>query len=45
MDTFNYFYGVTILELVLQHNNLSTTLQKPSTAPCHGKEVANIANI
>ena len=38
MDTLNYFYGVTILELVLQHNdNSSRTLQKHSTTACHGK--------
>ena len=33
MDTFNYFYGVTKLELVLR---------KPSTTACHGKKVAEL---
>ena len=31
MNTFNYFYGVTILQLVLRHSdNLFKTLQKSS---------------
>ena len=43
MDTLNYFYGVMILELVLQHNgNLSRTLQKPPTTACQGNEVADL---
>ena len=33
MDTFNYFYGVTILELVLW---------QPSATVCHGKKVAEL---
>ena len=43
IDTFNYFYGVTILELVLRQNdNFSRTLQKPPTTACQGKEVADL---
>ena len=31
MTTFNYFYGVTIIQLLLRHsNNLSKTLQNTS---------------
>ena len=43
MNTFSYFYGVTILELVLRPNdNFSSTLQKPPTTACHWKEVADL---
>ena len=40
MNTFTYFCGVTILQLVLRHSdNLSKTLQKPSLTSCQGKEL------
>ena len=40
MNTFNYFYGVTILQLVSRHSgNLSKTLQKSSLTSCQGKEI------
>ena len=40
MDTFNHFYGVTILKLKLRHSvNVCSTLQ---TTPCQGKEVADL---
>ena len=40
MNTFNYFYGLTILQLVLRHShNLSTTLQKSSVASFQGKKL------
>ena len=43
MDTFNYFYRVTILELVLHHSdNYSGILQKPLTTASQGKEVAGL---
>ena len=39
MNTFNYFYGVTILQLVLRHSdNLSKILQKSSLNFCQGKK-------
>ena len=35
MNTFKYFYGVTILQLVLKHiDNLSKTLQTLSLTSC-----------
>ena len=43
MTTFDYFYGVTILQLVLRHSdNLSKTLQKSSLTSCQGKEIADL---
>ena len=43
MNTFNYFYGVTTLQLVLRHiDNLSKTLQKSSLTFCQGKEIADL---
>ena len=43
MNTFNYFYEVTILKLVLRHSgNLSKTLQKSSLTSCQGKEIADL---
>ena len=42
MNTFNCFYGVTILQLVLGHSdNLPKTLQKSSLTSCPGKEIAD----
>ena len=42
MKTFNYFFGVTILQLVLRHSdNLSKTLQKSSLTSFQGKGIAN----
>ena len=44
MITFDYFYGVTILQLVLRHSdNLSETLQKFSLTSCQVKEIADLA--
>ena len=44
MITFDYFYGVTILQLVLRHSdNLSKTLQKFSLTSCLVKEIADLA--
>ena len=44
MNTFNYFYGVTILQLVLRHSdNLFKTLQKSSLTSWQGKEIADLA--
>ena len=46
MDTLNYFYEVTILELVLRHSdNLSRTLQKPATTACLDKQFADLTLI
>ena len=43
MNTFNYFYGVTILQLVLRHSeNLSKILQKSSLNSCLGKKNADL---
>ena len=43
VTTFDYFYGVTILQLVLRHlGDLSKTLQKSSLTPCQGKEIADL---
>ena len=43
MNAFNYFYGVTILQLVLRNsNNLSKTHQKSSLSSCQGKEIADL---
>ena len=43
VNTFNYFYGVTMLQLVLRHSdNLSKTLQKFSLTSCQGKEIADL---
>ena len=43
MNTFNYCYRVTILQLVLRHSdNLSKTLQKSSLTSCQGKEIADL---
>ena len=46
MITFDYFYGVTILQLVLRHSdNLSKTLQtllKSAPTSCQGKEIADL---
>ena len=43
MDTLNYFYEVTILELVLRHSdNVSRTLQKPATTACLDKQFADL---
>ena len=43
MNTFNYFYRVTILQLVLRHSdNLSKTLQESSLTSCQGKEIAEL---
>ena len=44
MITFDYFYEVTILQLVLRHSdNLSKTLQKFSLTSCLVKEIADLA--
>ena len=43
MNIFNYFYGVTILQLVLRkNNNLPKALQKSSLTSCKGKEIAHL---
>ena len=45
MNTFNYFYGVTISQLVLRHSdNLSKTLLllKSSLTSCEGEEIAGL---
>ena len=43
MTTFDCFYGVTILQLVLRDSdNLSKTLQKSSLTSCKGKEIADL---
>ena len=43
LDTFNYLYGVTILELVPRHtNNLPRTIKKTLTPACKRKEDANL---
>ena len=43
MNTFNYFYGVTILQIVLRDSeNLSKTLQKFSVTSCREKEIADL---
>ena len=40
MNTFNYFCGVTILQLVLRH---SSNLSKFSLRSCQGKQLASLA--
>ena len=43
MTTFDCFYGVTILQLVLRDSdNLSKTLQKSSLTSCQRKEISNL---
>ena len=43
METFRYFYGVTLGELMLQHtDNLSRTLQKSDISAAQGQEVAGL---
>ena len=43
MTTFDCFYGVTILQLVLRDSdNLSKTLQKSSLTSCQRKEIADL---
>ena len=43
MNTFSYFYRVTMLQLVLRHSDiLSKTLQKSSLTSCRGKEIAHL---
>ena len=43
MNTFNYLYGVTILQLVWRHSdNLSKALQKSSLTSCQGKKIADL---
>ena len=40
MNTLNYFYGVTILQLVLGHSdNFSNTIQPSSLTSCQGKKM------
>lgn len=41
METFDYFYGVNVLELFLRYtDNLSQTLQSSSMTVCHCKNIA-----
>ena len=43
METFQYFYGVTLGELILRHtDNLSRTLQKSDISAAQGQEVADL---
>ena len=43
MNTFNYFYRVTILRLVLrQWQFIQSTLQKSSFTSCQEKEIADL---
>ena len=43
METFRYFYGVTLGELILQHtDNLSRTLQKSDISAAQGQEIAGL---
>ena len=43
MTTFDWLYGVTILQLVLRDSdNLSKTLQKSSLTSCQKREIANL---
>ena len=43
METFQYFYGVTVGELILQHtDNLSRTLQKSDISAAQGQEIAGL---
>ena len=43
MTTFDCFYGVTILQLVLRDSdNLSKTLQKSSLTSCQRKEISDL---
>ena len=43
MNTFNYFYVVTILQLVLRHSdNLSKLLQKSSLTSCQENEIVDL---
>ena len=43
MNTFNYYYTVTILQLVLRHKgNLSKTLQKYFLTSCQGKKINDL---
>ena len=41
METFDYFYGVNVLELFLRYtDNLSQPLQSSSMTICHCKNIA-----
>ena len=43
VNTYKYFNGVTILQLVLRDNHsLSKTLQKSSLSSCQGNEIADL---
>ena len=43
MNTFNYSYAVTILQLVLRHKyNLSKRLQKCFLTSCQGKQINDL---
>jgi len=43
MQTFQFFYGVVLGELILRHcDNLSRTLQKESISAAQGQEVADL---
>lgn len=43
METFQYFYGVTLGEIILWHtDNLSRTLQKSDISDAQGQEVADL---
>ena len=43
MNTFDYFYGVTMLQLVLRYcDNLSKTLQLSSLTSCQEKELSDL---
>ena len=43
MNTLNYFYGVTILQLVLGHSDdLSNTIQPSSLTFCQGKKFTDL---
>ena len=43
MNTFNYSYAVTILQLVLRHkDNLSKTFQKCFFTSCQGKQINDL---
>ena len=44
METFQYFYGVPLGELILQHtDNLSRTLQKSDISAAQGQEIAGLS--
>ena len=42
MNTFNYFYGVTLLQLVLRHSDNRKHFKNPSVTFCQEKKIVDL---